>query len=206
MSETIDYFFTTVSPFAFLGHQQLAEIGRRYGKTIAFRPFNLAGVWEVSGAVPLGQRSPTRQRYRLLELQRYAEYRGLDLKPKPRHFPVDPTLADLCVIAIGETGASPEEFAFAAGEAVWSRDMDISSEDTIRSLLGDCGHDASAILALARRDETAQARAANTRAAIEADAIGAPSYVYNGEVFWGQDRLDLLERMILTARDPYRTS
>lgn len=203
MSETIDYFFTTVSPFAWLGHQQLVDIATRHGKAVAFRPVSLGGVWEVSGAVPLGQRTPARQRYRLIELQRFAELRGVDLKLQPKHFPTDPTLADLCVIAAGETGKDPSGFAYAAGEAVWSRDLNIADEAVLRLLLADCGHDADRVISLARGAETAESRAANTRAAIEAGAIGSPAYVYRGEVFWGQDRLDLLERMIETGRQAY---
>ena len=204
MSETIHYFFTSVSPFAWFGHQQVLEIAARHDKHVAFRPVDLASVWEHSGSVPLARRSETRKRYRLIELRRIAEFRGLDIKVQPRHFPADPTLADHCVIAIGEQGEDPAGFAFAVGEAVWALDMDIADPRSIAILLQQCGHDPKIILDHAGRGETARVRQANTRAAVEADAVGAPSYVYEGEVFWGQDRLDLLERMIASGRGPFR--
>lgn len=205
MSGSIDYFFTLISPYAWFGHTQLVDLAARHGKQVVFRPVDLMGVWEVSGAVPPAQRSPIRQRYRFLELQRFAEFRGLDLKLKPKHFPTNPLLADCCVIAIEEAGGEPAGFAFGVGEAVWSLDRQIADEAVLAELLEKHGHDASAILARAGTDEIVAMRKANTQAAIEADAIGSPTYVYNGEVFWGQDRLDLLDRMIMSGREAYRS-
>lgn len=203
MAPTIDYFFTAISPFAWLGHETLMAIAERHGKQVAFRPFDLPGVWNISGSVPLGERSPTRRRYRHLELQRIAELRGLALNPSPKHFPVDPELADRCVIAAAEPGSRPSGFVFRLGEAVWTRDLDISDEAVLADLLEAQGHDAARVLEKAKAPATGETRRANTQAAIEADAIGAPSYVYRGEVFWGQDRLEYLDRMIASGRDPY---
>lgn len=203
MSDTIEYFFTTVSPFAYLGHKTLADIAARNGKSVTFRPFNLGGVWSVSGAVPLGERPPTRQRYRLLELQRIAEMRGEELKLHPEHFPTNPELADRCVIAIADSGGDPAEFAYAVGRAVWAQDRQIANEAVLGELLEATGQNAAKVLETAASDAVAGIRQANTDAAVAADAIGAPSYVYRGEVFWGQDRLELLDRMIASGRDAF---
>ena len=203
MADTIDYYFTAASPFVYLGHDALMAIAGRHGKKIAFRPFNLAGVWSVSGAVPLGERSPTRQRYRLVELQRIAEMRGVELNLHPAHFPTNPELADRCIIAIVEAGSDPAGFVRAVGSALWAEERQIADETVMRELLQATGHDADKVLQDASGEATAAIRQQNTDAAIAADAIGAPSYVYQGEVFWGQDRLELLERMIASGRAPF---
>ncbi len=204
MNDVIDYYFSSVSPFAWLGHRQLMSIAAKHAKRVHFRPVSLAGVWEVSGSVPLPQRTPTRQRYRLVELQRIAAYRTMHLKPHPAHFPANPELADRTIIALADAGRSPADFTYAVGEAVWSRDLDIAHESVIAALLKENGFDAAHFLERAKSERAAQLREANTKAAVEADAIGSPCYVYKGEPFWGQDRLDLLDHMISTGREPFR--
>jgi 2-hydroxychromene-2-carboxylate isomerase len=202
MNDAIDYYFSSVSPFAWFGHRQLMAIAARHDKKIRFRPVNLAEVWKVSGSVPLGQRTPARQRYRMIEIQRIAIFRGLHLIPRPTHFPTDPGLADRTIIALGEAGRSAADFTFAVGEALWSKDRQIADEAVIASLLDEHGFNAGNILELANSARVAEKRDANTRAAIEANAIGSPCYVYKGEPFWGQDRLDLLDHMIASGREP----
>lgn len=204
MPERIQYFFSTISPFAWLGHRTLHAIAERHGVGIDYRPFSIGAVWEKSGSVPLGQRSATRQRYRLVEMQRIASMRGLELNLHPAHFPANPERADLCCAAIVLQGGSPADFAFAAGEAVWSRDQDIASEAVLARLLAATGHDANAMLAASKSPQAAQLRADNSAEAAELDAIGAPAYAWKGEIFWGQDRLDMLESMIASGRPPFR--
>lgn len=204
MSDSIDYFFTVISPWTWLGHRQLMEIAARHGKRVNFRPVSLSGVWEFSGAAPLAKRTPTRQRYRLIELQRYSQLRGVALNLKPKHFPVNPTLADRAIVALVQAGQNPAEFAFAAGETVWSHEGDISDADVLAGLLTNLGFDASETLEAARSEASEQGLAQNTQAAIAADAMGAPTYVYRGEPFWGQDRLDMLDRMIASGREAFR--
>ena len=205
LAESIDYYFTSISPFAWLGQKTLVDIANRNGKKINYRPVNMAGVWEVSGSVPLNQRSETRRRYRLIELQRIAEQRGLVLNTQPGNFPTDPELADRCIIAIGEIGGDPGEFYFKAGEALWRDERQIVDADTLGELLQATGFDPELVLKNANDKKSAEIRENNTRDAVAADVIGAPAYVYRGEVFWGQDRLELLEAMIVSGRQPFKS-
>jgi 2-hydroxychromene-2-carboxylate isomerase len=203
MASHIDYYFTCMSPFAFLGHDALVSVAEKHGKKINFKPFNLMGVWEISGAMPVAKRPPVRQRYRLIELQRIGELRGIKLNLKPAYFPTDPALADHCVIAIAQAGGDPATFARSAAEALWVMDKQIADEAVIAELLNASGHDGSAVIADARTPEIAARRLANTEEAIGSDAVGAPAYVYDGEVFWGQDRVDYLDRMIASGRPAF---
>lgn len=203
MTTSIDYYFTCVSPFTFLGHDALMEVAARHGCKVNFKPFNMYDVWEVSGSVMPMKRTPTRQRYRLVELQRVAELRGLDIVLKPTHFPTDPTLGDHCTIAIIESGGDPAAFVRSIGEALWIKDQLVSDETVIGDLIEVAGFDRAAIMEKAASQKVLDIRAANTREAIDNDAIGAPAYVYKDEVFWGQDRIDYLDRMIATGREAF---
>ena len=100
MSTTIDYYFICSSPFAYLGHQAFHALAQKHGVTIDYKPIGIMGVWEKSGSVPLAQRTPVRQRYRRIELQRIADIRGLPLNLEPRFFPVDSGLADRCAAVL----------------------------------------------------------------------------------------------------------
>ena len=203
MSSTIDYYFTSVSPFAYIGHKALMNIADKHGVSVNFKPFNLMGVWENSGAVMPGERPLVRQRYRILDLQRAAEIRELNVNPKPVHFPTNPTNADLCVCAAVISGNDAASLAHEFGRAVWERNLQIADEEVLGSIITELGMDGDKILTLSKSDEATQMRAENTESAVAADAVGAPAYVYKGEVFWGQDRIEYLDQMITSGREAF---
>ncbi|WP_136659865.1 2-hydroxychromene-2-carboxylate isomerase [Nitratireductor sp. XY-223] len=199
----IDYYFYGASPFTYLGHEALGEAARRQGAEINFKPVNLFALWEVSGAVPPAKRPPVRQRYRLIELQRVAEFRGLPINTKPKFFPVDTTLADQAVIALTEAGHDPFDYMRKVLAGVWAEERDLADRGVIAGILTDCGFDAEAILERAQSDAVGAVRTRNSEEAVAADAVGVPAYVLNGEVFWGQDRIELLEHALKSGRAPY---
>lgn len=199
----IDCYYFGASPFAYLGHDALQKTAARHGATIAWKPVDLFALWEISGAVLPPKRPPVRQRYRLLELQRIAHYRGLPINLKPAFWPLDVTLCDSCAIAITHAGVDAAGYISAVLAGVWSQDKNMADEATVRAALVSTGHDADAIVAAARSQDVADQRSANTQAAIEAGAVGVPAYVLNGEVFWGQDRIDYLDHALKTGREPF---
>ncbi len=201
---SIDYYFTLLSPFAYLGHRAFLDVARKHNAEVRFKPVNLMDVWEESGAVPLAQRPKTRQHYRLIELQRWSEVRGVALTLSPKHFPTNPALADRSVIAVVRMGKDPADYMEAVFQALWVDEQDIAGEDVLAQRLSDTGHDAAAVLAAAKTDEVAAIHERNTADAVNAQAIGSPCYVLDGEPFWGQDRIGLLDQALATGRDPYR--
>jgi len=203
MSNSIDYYFTAPSPFAYLGHKTLMSIAEKHDKTINFKPFNIMGVWENSGAQPPGQRPAVRQRYRLLDIKRASVIRDTCINAEPAHFPVNPAPADLVICALVMSGDAPSDFALAIGQAIWVEEKDIADDGTLLEVLSACGHDAQKILDLSRSDDAMAVREKNTQDAIASDAVGAPAYVYSGEVFWGQDRLEYLDQMITSGRPAF---
>lgn len=200
---SIDYFFICSSPFAYLGHKAFHELAARHDATIRYRPIDIMGVWEESGSVPLRQRTPVRQRYRRIELQRIADIRGLPINLEPKHFPVDSSLADRCIGTLTRQGDDPSGFLWHVHNGVWVNEEDIADPATLAGYLAGLGHDGKVVVAEAESGTAAQAVAENTAAAIAVDAIGAPVYVLDGEPFWGQDRLDYLDHALATKRAPF---
>jgi 2-hydroxychromene-2-carboxylate isomerase len=204
MSRTIEYYFTVNSPWTYFGHGLFHEIAARHGATIRYKPVPLLEVFEATGSLPLAKRPPARQRYRWLELQRWREKRGLPLNLKPAHFPLDPTLANRCIAAVIARGAPPADLIGLALKGVWVDELDLNDEAVVARLLTACGFEAADILAEARSDIIGAAYDANGREAIAADVFGAPGYVLDGELFWGQDRLDLLDDALASGRAAFR--
>lgn len=200
----IDYYLYGGSPFTYLGHRALIEMAARQGATIRYKPVDLMALWAVSGAVPPAQRPPVRQRYRLIELQRVAAFRNLPINLKPKFFPVNTGLADQAAIAMVEAGGDPGDYLERVLTGVWVDEADLSDRATIAERIAASGFDADDVLARAESDDIVAIRRQNSEDAIAADAIGAPSYVLNGEVFWGQDRIDMLEHALETERRPFR--
>lgn len=203
MSAVIDYFLTSVSPWTYLGHRLIQEVAARHGAILNVRPVNLGDMFKVSGQVSLADRTPVRQRYRMLELQRFADLRGRKVNLRPKHFPTNPALADHTIIAVIEGGQSPLDYMDRVFSAVWADEREIADAAVLADLLAASGLDAKAVLERANSAEVAAIRAANTEAAIAADATGVPSFVLNGEAFWGQDRIDLLDHALKTGRGPF---
>jgi 2-hydroxychromene-2-carboxylate isomerase len=204
MPRTVQYWFTLVSPWAYLGHGQFMDIVARHGLTVDWRPVNLANVFPETGGLPLPRRAPARQRYRIMELQRWRDRRGVPLRLHPKHWPFPVELADRTVIAIVRAGRDPSPFVLAAMRGVWFEERDLGDEATLAGLLGEAGFDGKAMLEAARAHEIGLAYEENARIAVAGDIFGSPTYVLDGEIFWGQDRLDLLDEALTKGRGPFR--
>ena len=198
MGRTVDYYFAPQSPWAYLGHQRLADIAQRHGASVRVMPMDLGGkVFPISGGLPLGQRAPQRQAYRLVELQRYSEYLGVPLQLKPKYFPVGGDDAARLIIAadLAEGSGAAMRLAGAVLAACWAQERHIADEKVLAELLREQNLPA-AILEKSHSQAVQERYDAYTQAAIDAGVFGAPSYVIDGEIFWGQDRLDFVERAL----------
>lgn len=206
MSRDIEYYFSMVSPWAYIGHRLFIDIAARRGARIVPKPVALNEVFSQTGGLPLARRHPARQAYRMLELQRWREKRKLSFHLRPRHWPFDPGQADRAVLALAANGADPAAFIDHAFTAVWERQENLGDAQALAALLRQSGFDAAAILAAADAPEARAAYERNRVEAIAAGVFGSPSYVLGGEVFWGQDRLDLLDDALASGRPPFRAA
>lgn len=206
MSQPIAYYFSLVSPWSYIGHALFLDIASRHGATIAYKPVPLNDVFSETGGLPLAKRHPARQAYRMVELQRWRSRRGLSFHLKPAHWPFDADPANRAVLAILADPGDPGGFVGKVFAAVWEQQRDLADPAVIAELLAEAGFDAEAILDRAQSLEIASHYERNRREAIVSGVFGAPSYVRAGEIFWGQDRLELLEDALASGRPPFPAS
>jgi 2-hydroxychromene-2-carboxylate isomerase len=196
MSKICQYFFAPQSPWAYLGHARFVALARQHGVQIEVRPFDLGKVFGVSGGLPLAKRAPQRQAYRLVELARWSAFLELPMNVQPKFFPVSPEASAKLIIAtrlaLGVDVAL--ELAGALMRGLWAEERNIGDEETLVQIANACELDGRMLL---KSSETASVQAEydrNTEDATAANVFGSPWYVYDGEGYWGQDRLDFLER------------
>ena len=198
MRHTVDYYFAPQSPWAYLGHQRFQTIVKNSGAQVRVMPIDLGGkVFPISGGLPLGQRAPQRQAYRLTELERFSKWLGAPLHLKPTFFPVSGDDAARLIIAVDMAAGAEASMTISGAvlSAVWSQQRNIADEKTLAELLKENNLPASCLEQ--SHSQTVQVQYEKyTQMAIDDGVFGAPSYVLNGEIFWGQDRLDFVERAL----------
>jgi 2-hydroxychromene-2-carboxylate isomerase len=198
MTVTIDYYMTLTSPWTYLGSAPFAEIARRNDVTVNVKPCKFGPIFEQTGGLPLPKRSPQRRAYRMMELKRWREVRDIPLNLEPKYFPCDDTVATRLVIAAKLQGKDTLELAQELARAVWEREETLADPEHVASAARRAGLDAAQLRAGGPSDAELDAlHEQYTREALTAGVFGAPSYVLpSGEIFWGQDRLELLERAL----------
>ncbi|HEY3678686.1 MAG TPA: 2-hydroxychromene-2-carboxylate isomerase [Bradyrhizobium sp.] len=201
MPVTIDYYASLNSPWTYLGSAPFAEIAKRHGATVNIKPARFGPIFEQTGGLPLPKRSPQRQAYRMMELKRWREVRGRPLHLEPKHFPCDDLPATRLVIAAKLQGKDAHLLSLEFGRALWEREENLSDPVAIAAAAERVGLDAVALRAAAPSDAELDALLDQyTQEAVKAGVFGAPSYVLpSGEIFWGQDRLELLDRALKMA-------
>jgi 2-hydroxychromene-2-carboxylate isomerase len=194
--KTCEYYFSPQSPFAYLGHARLMEMAQQHGVQIEIKPADLGKVFSLSGGVPLAKRAPQRQAYRLLELQRWSEYRKLPLNLQPKFFPVSGETASKLIIATKLAHGTDAALILSGAlmRAVWVEDRNIADTDTLAAISAACGHDGKELVKAAETASVQTEYDRFTDEAIAANVFGAPWYVVDGQGYWGQDRLDFVER------------
>lgn len=191
----IDYYFGTPSPWTYLAGSRLEEIAARHGADITYKPVDLPQLFDRTGGTRPANRHPSRQAYRDQELRRWSEHLGMALNLRPAFWPVNPAPSSYAVIAAQAAGGGDLPGlvqSFLSG--VWAEQLDIADEEVIRAKLSAAGFDPD--LANSGLFIGAQQYERNLEEAVEAGAFGAPFYIVreSGECFWGQDRLDFLDR------------
>lgn len=203
MPRQIEYYFSFISPWSYLGHAELVTVAKKHAAPIVYRPVPLGRLFPETGGLPLAKRHPARQAYRLVELQRWRDKRNIELQLHPKFWPFDPTLADRIVTVLAAQDAAIENFLPRAFAAVFVTDQDLADEAVLAALLAQAGFDAENLTAAAKSESAKAAYDANLAAAMARGVFGAPSYVLAGEVFWGQDRIACLDEALAKARQPY---
>lgn len=200
----IEYFYSTHSAFAYLGSARFIDIASNAGRRIVHRPIELNDLLPAVGSSGFKQRSQHHRAYFFFrEIQRWSEERDAPVMGRPRYHDNDVTLANCMVVAGQQAGQTMDAFSHALLEAHWRFDADLADPTTLVELASRTGHDASALLTAARAPAVRDAYEANTREAIERHVFGSPTYFVDGDMFYGQDRLEMVERALVK---PYSRS
>jgi 2-hydroxychromene-2-carboxylate isomerase len=203
MPRQVDHYFSLQSPWAYIGHQSFRRLVSAYDLKVNHRPVVLVDLFSETSGLPLIKRHPVRQRYRMVELQRWRDKRGLTFHLQPANWPFNARLADGVVIAALEAGLDPDEYLRRAFAAVWEDQLNLADPDTLARLADDAGLPGRQLVARSGAEEVSAHYEQNRQDALAADVFGSPVYVLDGEVFWGQDRLELLEDALKSGRPPY---
>jgi 2-hydroxychromene-2-carboxylate isomerase len=199
MGKIVTYFMTPVSPWTYLGHARLVAMAKAHDAQVDIKPVDLGKIFSVSGGLPLSKRAPQRQAYRLADLARWSAHLGVALNLQPKFFPAPPELAAKLIIAARTTlGADAAlELAGAVMRALWAEEKNIADDATLAQIADLCGHDGRMLLKSADTAGVQEQLDKNTDEAIAASVYGSPWYVVDSEGYWGQDRLDFVERALV---------
>jgi 2-hydroxychromene-2-carboxylate isomerase len=203
MARPIDYYFSLQSPWAYIGHGLFQDLASTYNLKVNYKPVLLVELFSETGGLPLAKRHPARQRYRMLELQRWRDKRGLKFHLQPEHWPFNGRLADGVVIAALEAGQNPEPFIRRAFAGVWEQQIKLGDPAVIAKVADDSGLAGAKLVERSASNEISAAYEQNRQDAIAAGVFGSPAWVLDGEVFWGQDRIELLADALKSGRKAY---
>lgn len=200
-------YYSQSSPWAYLGGPQLQDIVRRHRVRLLLKPYDFQDVVLKTGGMPLRTRLPPRRAYHEVELARWSDYLGMPLVLKPRHYPqqipTDPKwnkYAGWMVIAAQDQGLDAFPLSHAILRALWAEERDISDADVRRQIADENGYDGAALVAAERTSRVQELYQAYSAEALALGVFGAPSYVLDGVIYWGQDRLGFLDRALAKKR------
>jgi 2-hydroxychromene-2-carboxylate isomerase len=203
MSRQVDYYFSFQSPWAYIGHKPFRDVVSAYDLKVNLKPVVLVDLFSETGGLPLMKRHPVRQRYRMVELQRWRDKRGLKFHLQPAHWPFNARLADGVVISALELGLDPDRYLHRAFAAVWESQLNMADPATVAAIADETGLPGKKLVERSGSEEISAAYEQNRQDALSADVFGSPAYVLAGEVFWGQDRIELLADALKSGRAAY---
>lgn len=189
----IEYFFGTLSPYAYLAGNRLEEVAARHGATIVYKPLDLASLFGRTGGVMPKDRHPSRIEYRAQELTRQSRALGVPFNLSPAHWPTNAAPSSYAVIAAQKAGGGDVgRLVQAILRSCWAEEKDIAEDGVVRACLVEAGFDPG--LADSGLLVGAETYAANLEEAVSKGVFGAPFYITEDDQrFWGQDRLDALD-------------
>jgi carboxymethylenebutenolidase len=194
----IDYYVSLNSPWTHLGAARIEAMAMAHDASMRIYPVDFGTIFAGSGGLPLPRRSPQRQAHRLEELRRWRDHLGIPINIQPKYFPAGEAQTASCIIAVRETiGDQPAiKLAHAVLKAVWQQERNPADPAELAALIRSVGLDPDAITKLGSDPKWETLRTADTRAALDRGVFGAPSYVIGEDIFWGQDRLQFVERRL----------
>jgi 2-hydroxychromene-2-carboxylate isomerase len=195
---TIDYYISLNSPWTYLGSARFAAIAKKHDYTVNVKPAKFAEVFAKTGGLPLVKRAPERRAYRLMDLKRWRDHLDIPINIEPKYFPSDEAPGTRLVLPAQLQGKDALRLATEIGKALWEMEQSIAEPAALAAAAERAGLDVEVIRKAGPSDaELDELHNALTAEAIKRGVFGAPSYVIpSGEIFWGQDRLEFLDRAL----------
>jgi 2-hydroxychromene-2-carboxylate isomerase len=193
MSKTVELFYDFSSPNAHFSAMLLPAIAARHGARIEWRPIFLGGLFKLLGAPSTpGMSSPEKSAWSLKDLERWAQKYDVPFRFASR-FPLNTVRPLRAALIAADHGIDPGIFAQAVFRAYWVDDRDISEPGVLAEIVQDLGADPERLLARLEEPAVKDALRAATEQARAHGVFGVPSYLVEGELHFGKDRLDLVE-------------
>ena len=185
------------SPWTFLGHKKVNEISKINNCELDIMPVNYGEIFPVSGGLPVHKRPLQRQKYRLQELKRWSEFLKIKLNPEPKHFPSRSLLPSKVIISVKILNfENVNDIAYAIMEGLWIKEMNIDDPKNLKKILTRFIKTADEVIDFSESKQVEKEMNEYTKEAIDLAVFGAPTYIIDDQIYWGQDRLDFLERYI----------
>ena len=195
MQKNVSFYFDFGSPAAYLAYTQLPKLAAETGARIDLKPILLGGIFQATGNRPPIS-VPLKGQYLFTDLNRFAKRYGVVFNMNP-HFPIN-TL-NLMRADIGlqiQNDPRLQKYRDAIFAAIWVDQQNMNDPGTVGSVLAKAGFDPLAVVALASDQGVKDALKNATQEAVEHGVFGAPSFIVDGELFWGQDRLDFVREAL----------
>jgi 2-hydroxychromene-2-carboxylate isomerase len=199
---TIEYFFSFLSLWSYIGSHVFQDIVKRHNARVDYKPINLFDVFSTGGSKKVRDRPLPRQAYRLVEMKRWRDHYKIPLVLWPKFYPVDTSLGHRMLLVALRDNKDVGAFVHAALKGVWADEKNVADADTLVQLANASGLDGARMLREANDPATKAREEELTKEAESRQLFGAPFYFYRGEPFWGQDRLDMLDQAIGSGREP----
>ncbi len=189
----IDYYFTTLSPWAYLCGARVEEIAAKHGASLTYKPLDIGQLFGRTGGTLPKDRHPSRMEYRMQELLRAKTKTGMELTPKPAFWPTNGAPASYAIIAAQSAGGGDMgKLVQGIFRACWAEEKDIATDEVVKTALEAAGFDPK--LADSGLLTGAETYASNLEEAVNNGVFGSPFFIVDGDQrFWGQDRLDDLD-------------
>ena len=202
MKNDIIFYMVPSSPWSFLSFNRIEKICNSYKLKLNLIPLDIFHLFEMNNIKMLSQRPLSVQKNRLNELQRWKDHLNIIFNIKPKFFPVNSIKA--CQLIISTSIIFPNDkdisimLAKSLSEAVWVKDLNIDDSEVIFEILGQLVNDKDFenIKNTFHKEKTSSILKDNTIEAFKKNIFGVPSFIFNNQIFWGQDRIFFLEKEI----------
>jgi 2-hydroxychromene-2-carboxylate isomerase len=198
----IDFYFSFISLYTYIGYEAFQDLVNRYNLEVHYKPIDLHAVFSAGGGLPVSKRPPQRQAYRFVEMQRWRLDRNIPLVLKPKHHPSDPVIGHRMLLAALKEGSDVRQFVGNALKILWVNDLDIQDPKIMVEVANQSGLKGDVLLEKSKDPAIQVDIDQLTQEAVQRQVFGTPFFFYRDEPFWGQDRLDMLEDMIQSNREP----